>query len=95
MGAGHLTAVERLHRRAHFLRGLNRTHMASMYQVVTVSIGIARITERRFATLRVFVNDADGALYDAKAGERNRVVCEPDSAQAHLAVPLIKSTINT
>jgi hypothetical protein len=58
-----------------------------MHQVVTVSIGIACMTERRFAVLRAFVNAADGALYDAKAGGRNGVVCESNFADAHVAAP--------
>ena len=77
------------------VQALGRTHMASMLQVVTVSIGVACVTKRRFATLRVFVNAADGALYDAKGGGRNGVVCESSSAKAQVAAPLITLTTNT
>jgi diguanylate cyclase (GGDEF)-like protein len=77
------------------VQALGLTHMASMHQVVTVSIGVACMTEHRFATLRVFVNAADGALYDAKSAGRNRVACESDSAEAHAAALRTNRTINT
>jgi diguanylate cyclase (GGDEF)-like protein len=77
------------------VQALGLTHMASMHQVVTVSIGVACMTEHRFATLRVFVNTADGALYDAKSAGRNRVACEFDSAEAHAAALRTTRTINT
>ena len=77
------------------VQALGLTHMASMHQVVTVSIGVACMTERRFAMLRVFVNAADGALYEAKGAGRNRVACESDSAEAHAAAPRTNRTINT
>jgi len=73
------------------VQALGRTHMASMHQLVTVSIGIACMTDRRFDALRVFVNAADGALYDAKGGGRNRVVCESDLAEAQDRVEAVNA----
>ncbi|PUA16606.1 sensor domain-containing diguanylate cyclase [Glaciimonas sp. PCH181] len=54
------------------VQALNRSHVASTHQVVTVSVGVTCTTERRFATLRALINAADVALYEAKAG-RNQV----------------------
>jgi diguanylate cyclase (GGDEF)-like protein len=76
------------------VQSLGRTHTASIYRVVTVSIGIACMTERRFAALLVFVNAADRALYDAKGGGRNRVVCESNLAEAHVAAPVTTPKID-
>ena len=54
------------------VQALQRSHVASTHQVVTVSIGVTCTTERRFATLRALINAADVALYEAKGG-RNQV----------------------
>ncbi len=74
---------------------LDRRHVASPYHIVTVSIGVACTSERRFATLRAFVNAADAALYEAKGGGRNRVVCEPAGAVSDFIAPPAVPTANT
>jgi len=74
---------------------LERRHVASPYHIVTVSIGVACSSERRFATLRAFVNAADAALYEAKGGGRNRVVCEPAGAVSDFIAPPTVPTANT
>jgi diguanylate cyclase (GGDEF)-like protein len=74
---------------------LDRRHVASPYHIVTVSIGVACSSERRFATLRAFVNAADAALYEAKGGGRNRVVCEPAGAVSDFIAPPAVPTANT
>jgi diguanylate cyclase (GGDEF)-like protein len=74
---------------------LDRRHVASPYHIVTVSIGVSCTSERRFATLRAFVNAADAALYEAKGGGRNRVVCEPAGAVSNFIAPPTVPTANT
>ena len=76
------------------VQALGRTHMASMHQVVTVSIGVACMTEHRFDSLRVFVNAADGALYDAKGGGRNQVVRESNFQEVQVASPVTTCRMN-
>ncbi|QIE29943.1 Diguanylate cyclase, GGDEF domain (plasmid) [Caballeronia sp. SBC1] len=92
---GHEGAVQVAESIRAAVQALGRTHMASMHQVVTVSIGIACVTNRRFAALRVFVNAADGALYDAKGEGRNRVVCESNLAEAHVAAPVTRPKMDS
>ncbi len=54
----------------------------SANQVLTVSIGVAIAEGRaRFASLRVFFNASDEALYEAKASGRNRVAIAADEGQ--------------
>jgi diguanylate cyclase (GGDEF)-like protein len=62
------------------VQALDRHHVASLHHIVTVSIGIACTSERRFAMLRAFVNAADAGLYEAKGGGRNRIAYEPAGA---------------
>jgi len=62
------------------VQALDRHHVASPHHIVTVSIGVACASERRFATLRALVNGADAALYEAKGAGRNRVAYEPAGA---------------
>jgi diguanylate cyclase (GGDEF)-like protein len=69
------------------VQALQRRHVASTYHVVTVSVGVASVVTHRFPTLRAFVNAADAALYEAKGGGRNRVVCDPTAVQAGAAGP--------
>jgi diguanylate cyclase (GGDEF)-like protein len=77
------------------VQALERHHVASTHHVVTVSIGVTCTTDRRFATLRAFVNAADAALYDAKGGGRNRVACEPAAAVPDVTAPLAAPTTPT
>lgn len=74
---------------------LDRRHVASPYHMVTVSIGVACTSERRFATLRAFINAADAALYEAKGGGRNRVICEPARAVSDFIAPPSERAANT
>ena len=55
------------------VEGLAIPHPASPMGVVTVSIGVAAMSQGGFADVQAVVKAADIALYDAKAGGRNRV----------------------
>lgn len=78
--AGAVTIAEKI--RAE-VQALGLRHVASSHHVLTVSIGIACTTSQVFATSRALVNAADEALYEAKDGGRNRVLCYPVAARAH------------
>ncbi|MGO4810901.1 diguanylate cyclase [Cupriavidus sp. 2MCAB6] len=61
-------------------------NLGSANQVLTVSIGVAIAEDRaRFASLRVFFNASDEALYEAKASGRNRVAIAADEARRSVA----------
>jgi methyl-accepting chemotaxis protein WspA len=53
-------------------------HPQGAHRVVTMSIGVASCIPGADLTLEDLVREADGALYDAKHGGRNRVAVAPE-----------------
>ncbi|MDB5602235.1 MAG: hypothetical protein JWN71_4279 [Xanthobacteraceae bacterium] len=72
---GGLTGAERL-RRA--IEELAIPHESSPAKRVTISAGVASLSNPKFTTVEAWLNQADAALYRAKQSGRNRVVAHED-----------------
>jgi diguanylate cyclase (GGDEF)-like protein len=72
LDGGHISAE----RPRSAVEGLGIPHRASPSKKVTVSVGLAALSANQGKTIGKWLEDADAALYRAKAAGRNRVMSD-------------------
>ena len=82
-----LAAMDRLR---HDVESLRLAHDGSPFGVLTISIGLAEATAGADIDVDDWLTRADTALYEAKAGGRNRIVQEACRAARFASEPLPK-----
>ncbi len=79
-GTGLEAAASIVERARAAVAALREPHEGSSHGIVTVSIGIAAVVPQEVSGSELLLTQADGALYNAKRGGRNRVSSTPDAA---------------
>jgi len=74
------------------ISALSLEHVGSEYKYITVSIGLAVWLPGQAGEAQSIIKAADEALYDAKAGGRNRVVCAQDIAHPKQSIGQVATT---